>query len=79
MPSSGKNCKKLNTTFRECIGAGRANEALRYDWQQAEILKLHSSWEPVAVETVRVDKKGLVRKIIGINENDVCMLTWSKL
>jgi len=25
---------KLNTTFNECIGAGRANEGLRADWQQ---------------------------------------------
>lgn len=25
---------KLNTMFKECIGAGRANEGLRADWQQ---------------------------------------------
>ena len=25
---------KLNTMFRECVGAGRANEGLRADWQQ---------------------------------------------
>ncbi|WP_232373213.1 GH39 family glycosyl hydrolase [Pinibacter aurantiacus] len=25
---------KLNTTFNECVGAGRANEGLRADWQQ---------------------------------------------
>ena len=25
---------KLNTQFKECIGAGRANEGLRADWQQ---------------------------------------------
>lgn len=25
---------KLNTTFKECVGAGRANEGLRADWQQ---------------------------------------------
>lgn len=24
----------LNTIFKECIGAGRANEGLRADWQQ---------------------------------------------
>ena len=24
----------LNTMFRECVGAGRANEGLRADWQQ---------------------------------------------
>lgn len=24
----------LNTQFKECIGAGRANEGLRADWQQ---------------------------------------------
>src|SRR5690349_1213500 len=24
----------LNTMFKECIGAGRANEGLRADWQQ---------------------------------------------
>ena len=25
---------QLNTMFKECIGAGRANEGLRADWQQ---------------------------------------------
>ena len=25
---------KLNTMFNECVGAGRANEGLRADWQQ---------------------------------------------
>src|SRR5665213_428281 len=25
---------KLNTLFNECVGAGRANEGLRADWQQ---------------------------------------------
>lgn len=25
---------KLNTMFKECVGAGRANEGLRADWQQ---------------------------------------------
>ena len=24
----------LNTMFKECVGAGRANEGLRADWQQ---------------------------------------------
>jgi xylan 1,4-beta-xylosidase len=24
----------MNTMFKECIGAGRANEGLRADWQQ---------------------------------------------
>jgi xylan 1,4-beta-xylosidase len=30
----GKSSGKLNTMFKECIGAGRANEGLRADWQQ---------------------------------------------
>jgi xylan 1,4-beta-xylosidase len=25
---------RLNTMFKECVGAGRANEGLRADWQQ---------------------------------------------
>ena len=25
---------KLNTFFKECVGAGKANEGLRADWQQ---------------------------------------------
>ncbi|HWH64296.1 MAG TPA: hypothetical protein VNS50_13515, partial [Ginsengibacter sp.] len=25
---------RLNTMFNECVGAGRANEGLRADWQQ---------------------------------------------
>ena len=29
-----KSAGKLNTMFKECIGAGRANEGLRADWQQ---------------------------------------------
>lgn len=29
-----KSTGKLNTMFKECIGAGRANEGLRADWQQ---------------------------------------------
>ncbi|MES2276210.1 MAG: glycoside hydrolase [Bacteroidota bacterium] len=29
-----KTSGKLNTTFNTCIGAGRANEGLRADWQQ---------------------------------------------
>jgi xylan 1,4-beta-xylosidase len=30
----GKTSGKLNTMFKECIGAGRANEGLRADWQE---------------------------------------------
>ncbi len=29
-----KTAGKMNTMFKECIGAGRANEGLRADWQQ---------------------------------------------
>ena len=29
-----KTSGKLNTFFNECVGAGRANEGLRADWQQ---------------------------------------------
>ena len=29
-----KSTGKLNTMFKECVGAGRANEGLRADWQQ---------------------------------------------
>ena len=29
-----KTAGPLNTMFKECIGAGRANEGLRADWQQ---------------------------------------------
>jgi xylan 1,4-beta-xylosidase len=29
-----KSAGKLNTMFKECVGAGRANEGLRADWQQ---------------------------------------------
>lgn len=29
-----KSSGPLNTMFKECIGAGRANEGLRADWQQ---------------------------------------------
>jgi len=30
----GQAAGKLNTMFNECVGAGRANEGLRADWQQ---------------------------------------------
>lgn len=30
----GQAAGKLNTMFKECVGAGRANEGLRADWQQ---------------------------------------------
>jgi len=30
----GKTAGQLNTMFKECVGAGRANEGLRADWQQ---------------------------------------------
>ncbi|HTM93060.1 MAG TPA: hypothetical protein VL095_11610, partial [Flavisolibacter sp.] len=29
-----KSAGPLNTFFKECVGAGRANEGLRADWQQ---------------------------------------------
>ena len=29
-----KSVGKMNTMFKECVGAGRANEGLRADWQQ---------------------------------------------
>ena len=29
-----KTAGPLNTFFKECVGAGRANEGLRADWQQ---------------------------------------------
>src|SRR5579885_2671957 len=29
-----KSSGALNTFFKECVGAGRANEGLRADWQQ---------------------------------------------
>ena len=29
-----KTAGPLNTMFKECVGAGRANEGLRADWQQ---------------------------------------------
>ncbi|HQZ24903.1 MAG TPA: glycoside hydrolase [Flavobacterium sp.] len=29
-----KSAGKMNTMFKECVGAGRANEGLRADWQQ---------------------------------------------
>ena len=33
-----KTAGKLNTMFKECVGAGRANEGLRADWQQQLIM-----------------------------------------
>ena len=33
-----KSSGELNTMFKECIGAGRANEGLRADWQQQLVM-----------------------------------------
>ncbi|SDG60359.1 hypothetical protein [Chitinophaga filiformis] len=33
-----KTAGKLNTMFNECVGAGRANEGLRADWQQQTVV-----------------------------------------
>lgn len=32
--NSNQSAGKFNTMFKECVGAGRANEGLRADWQQ---------------------------------------------
>jgi len=57
---------KLNTQFKECVGAGRANEGLRADWQQqlAE-LKKDCGFKYIRMHGLLTDDMG----VYGVDEH----------
>ncbi len=53
----------LNTFFKECIGAGRANEGLRADWQkQLAFVKKECGFEYIRMHGLLHDDMGIVYK-----------------
>jgi len=66
---------RVNDPYTAYLLMGRPDQLTR---QQVETLKQKSSGKPAAVETVKVDKKGLATKTLDINENDVYLLNWIK-
>lgn len=53
----------LNTMFKECIGAGRANEGLRADWQQQlAIAKKDCDFKYIRMHGLLTDDMGVYRE-----------------
>jgi xylan 1,4-beta-xylosidase len=53
----------LNTMFKECIGAGRANEGLRADWQQQlEYVKKECDFKYIRMHGLLTDDMGVYRE-----------------
>ncbi len=53
----------LNTSFKECIGAGRANEGLRADWQQQlAIVKKECDFKYIRMHGLLTDDMGVYRE-----------------
>jgi len=54
---------KLNTMFKECIGAGRANEGLRADWQQQlAMVKKECDFKFIRMHGLLTDDMGVYRE-----------------
>src|SRR3989339_1540433 len=53
----------LNTVFQECVGAGRANEGLRADWQQQlEYVKKECDFKFIRMHGLLTDDMGVYRE-----------------
>ena len=53
----------LNTMFKECIGAGRANEGLRADWQQQlAMVKKECDFKYIRMHGLLTDDMGVYRE-----------------
>ena len=53
----------LNTMFRECVGAGRANEGLRADWQkQLAYVKKECGFKYIRMHGLLTDDMGVYRE-----------------
>lgn len=59
-----KNVKgKTNTVFKECIGAGRANEGLRADWQrQLKYVKEQCGFKYIRMHGLLTDDMGVYKE-----------------
>ena len=58
-----KESGRLNTMFKECIGAGRANEGLRADWQQQlAIVKKECGFKYIRMHGLLTDDMGVYRE-----------------
>lgn len=56
----------LNTTFRECVGAGRANEGLRADWQQQlAYVKKECGFQYIRMHGLLTDDMGVYKEDIN--------------
>ena len=54
---------KFNTMFKECIGAGRANEGLRADWQQQlAYVKKECDFKYIRMHGLLTDDMGVYRE-----------------
>ena len=54
---------KMNTIFKECIGAGRANEGLRADWQeQLTLAKNECGFKYIRMHGLLTDDMGVYRE-----------------
>src|SRR6188768_2322638 len=54
---------KFNTMFKECIGAGRANEGLRADWQQQlSVIKKECGFSYIRMHGLLSDDMGVYRE-----------------
>jgi xylan 1,4-beta-xylosidase len=54
---------KFNTMFKECIGAGRANEGLRADWQQQlALVKKECGFKYIRMHGLLTDDMGVYRE-----------------
>lgn len=53
----------LNTFFKECVGAGRANEGLRADWQQQlAYVKKECGFKYIRMHGLLTDDMGVYRE-----------------
>jgi xylan 1,4-beta-xylosidase len=54
---------KFNTMFKECVGAGRANEGLRADWQQQlAIIKKECGFKYIRMHGLLTDDMGVYKE-----------------
>jgi xylan 1,4-beta-xylosidase len=59
-----KTAGKLNTMFKECVGAGRANEGLRADWQQQlAYVKKECGFKYIRMHGLLTDDMAVIKKI----------------
>ena len=62
----------FNTMFKECIGAGRANEGLRADWQQQlAYVKKECDFKYIRMHGLLTDDMGVYREDKNGNRNTI--------